>query len=51
MTVYYKVWTVIEKINEDEGEFENLDDTTRGVYEEFNSLEEAKAYQESILGE
>ena len=50
MTVYYKVWTVIEKINEDEDEFENLDETTRGVFEEFSTLEEAKAYQESILG-
>jgi hypothetical protein len=47
----YKIWTVIEMIDEEEGEFENLDDTTRGVCEEFNSLEEAVAYQESILGE
>jgi hypothetical protein len=51
MAKVYKIWTVIEMIDEDEGEFENLDDTTRGVYEEFNSLEEAVAYQESILGE
>jgi len=51
VTVYYKVWTVIEKINEEEGEFENLDETTRGVYEVFDTLEEARTYQESILGE
>ena len=51
MTVYYKVWTVIEKINEDEGEFEELSETTRGVCQEFDTLEEARTYQESILGE
>lgn len=47
----YKIWTHIEEIDEEAGEFETLDHTTRGVYIEFETLAEAQAYQDAILGE
>ena len=50
MAKTYKIWTYIEEIDEEEGEFEDLDETIRGVCEEFETLEEAKSYQQSILG-
>ena len=49
MTVYYKVWTYIEEIDDDEHETTDME--TRGVFEVFDTLEEARAYQETILGE
>lgn len=45
----YKIWTYIEEIDEDENHFEDID-TPKGVYEVFDTVEEARAYQESILG-
>ena len=47
----YKIWTQIEEIDEEEDEYEILCGSTRGVFEEFKTLEEGKAYQETILGE
>jgi len=48
MTKVYKVWTYIEEIDDDE--HETIDMETRGVFEVFDTLDEALAYQESMLG-
>jgi len=47
---YYKIWTYIEEIDEDEHHYEDID-LPKGVYETFDTIEEARAYQETILGE
>ncbi len=49
MSKVYKIWTYIEEIDEDE--HETVDMETRGIYEEFDTLEEAIAHQKAILGE
>jgi hypothetical protein len=51
MAKVYKIWTQIEEIDEEEDEYEILCGSTRGVCQEFDTLEEAKTYQASILGE
>ena len=51
MTVYYKVWTYIEKIDEDEDHYCEEVGIPKGVFEVFDTFEEAREYQETMLGE
>ena len=49
MAKVYKIWTYIEEIDEDEDHYEDID-LPKGVYEVFDTIEEARAYQDTILG-